>query len=62
MPNVDLRYVIAFVYPITATIRDFLDDGDPSAEGVDAMCHAWFKSVALQVTLWSYPYVHDGDW
>jgi hypothetical protein len=25
--NVDLRYAIAFIYPITATIRDFLDRG-----------------------------------
>lgn len=62
VPNIDLRYVIAFIYPITATIRDFLDDGDHSAEEVNAMYHAWFKSVVLQVTLWSYPYVHDGDW
>ena len=62
MPNIDLRYVIAFIYPITATIRDILDDGVLSAEEVDAVYHAWFKSVALQVTLLSYPYVHGGDW
>ena len=62
VPNIDLRYVIAFIYPITATIRDFLDDGDHSAEEVDAMYHAWFKSVVLQVSLWSYPYVSENDW
>lgn len=62
VPNIDLRYVLAFIYPITATVREFLDDGEHSAEEVDAMYHAWFKSVVLQVTLWSYPYVHDGDW
>ena len=62
VPNIDLRYVIGFIYPITATIRDFLDDGEHSTEAVDAMYHAWFKSVVLQVTLWSYPYVHDDDW
>ena len=62
VPNIDLRYVIAFVYPITATIRGFLEGGDHPAEEVDAMYHAWFKSVALQVSLWSYPYVHEGDW
>ncbi|WP_114579063.1 protoglobin domain-containing protein [Saliphagus sp. LR7] len=61
VPNIDLRYVIAFIYPITATIRDFLDDGDHSAEEVDAMYHAWFKSVTLQVALWSYPYAEE-DW
>lgn len=62
VPNIDLRYVIAFIYPITATIREFLDDSDHSSEEVDAIYHAWFKSVVLQVTLWSYPYVTDGDW
>jgi hypothetical protein len=25
------------------------------------MHQAWFKSVVLQVTLWSYPYVKNGD-
>lgn len=62
VPHIDLRYVIAFIYPITATIRDFLANGDHSEEEVDAMYHAWFKSVVLQVTLWSYPYVPEGDW
>jgi hypothetical protein len=62
VPHIHLRYVIAFVYPITATIRDFLDDGDHTPEEVDGMYHAWFKSVVLQVTLWSYPYVPESDW
>ncbi|XVH32854.1 protoglobin domain-containing protein [Haloferacaceae archaeon DSL9] len=62
VPNIDLRYVIAFIYPITATIREFLDDGQRSATDVDRMYHAWFKSVVLQVALWSYPYVTEGDW
>lgn len=62
VPHIDLRYVLAFIYPITATVRDFLDDGDHSQEEVDEMYHAWFKSVVLQVTLWTYPYVPEGDW
>jgi len=62
VPNIDFRYVVAFVYPITATIRGFLENGDHAREEVDAMYHAWFKSVVLQVSLWSYPYVHEGDW
>lgn len=57
VPNIDLRYVIAFIYPITATSRDFLDDSKHSAEEVDAMYRAWFKSVVLQVTIWSYSYI-----
>ncbi|WP_101296442.1 protoglobin domain-containing protein [Halegenticoccus soli] len=62
VPNIDLRYVIAFVYPITATIREFLEAGDHSPGEVDEMYHAWFKSVTLQVALWSYPYMKEGDW
>lgn len=62
VPHIDLRYVIAFVYPITATIRDFLANGEHTDEEIDAMYHAWFKSVVLQVTLWSYPYVPEDDW
>jgi hypothetical protein len=62
VPNIDLRYVLAFVFPITATIRDFLSNGDHTDEEVDAMYHAWFKAVVLQVTIWSYPYVPDEDW
>ena len=60
--NIDLRYLIAFVYPITATIRQFLENGDRSADEVDRLHDAWFKSVVLQVTLWIYPYVRDGDY
>ena len=60
--NIDLRYVVAFVYPITATIRKFLANDDHGEAEVDAMYHAWFKAVVLQVALWSRPYVHEGDW
>lgn len=60
--HIDLRYVLAFIYPITATIREFLTNSDHTDEEVDKMYHAWFKSVTLQVTLWSYPYVPEDDW
>lgn len=62
VPHIDFRYLNAFIYPITATIRDFLDDGDHTDEEVDNMYHAWFKSVVLQVTLWSYSYIPEDDW
>ena len=62
VPNIDLRYVLAFVYPITATIREFLEDSDYTADEIDGMYHAWFKAVTLQVTLWSYPYADPADW
>ena len=32
-----------------------------SAEDVDKMYGAWVKACLLQVTLWSHPYVKDGD-
>lgn len=62
VPHIHLRYLIAFIYPITATVRDFLANSDHDDETIDRMYHAWFKSVTLQVTLWSYPYVPEGDW
>lgn len=59
--HIGLRYMIAFVYPITATMEPFLAKGGHTAEQVEKMHQAWFKSVVLQVTLWSYPYVREGD-
>lgn len=60
-PLIPLRHMIAFVYPITATMRPFLaTKGDPP-EQVEAMHQAWFKAVTLQVALWSRPYA-NGSW
>lgn len=50
------RYLIAFVFPITATVREFLAATGASADEVDAMHTAWFKAVILTVVLWSQPY------
>ncbi|MFN3975059.1 MAG: protoglobin domain-containing protein [Dehalococcoidia bacterium] len=62
VPHIPLRYLIAFIYPITATIRPFLAKKGHSPEEVDKMHHAWFKAVVLQVALWSYPYAKGGDY
>lgn len=59
--EIPLRYMIAFVYPITATIREFLAKKGHSAEQVEAMFQAWFKAVTITVTLWARPYA-DGRW
>jgi hypothetical protein len=59
VPVVSLRYLVAFIYPITATIRDFLAAKGHTAEEVDAMFQAWFKSVVLTVVLWARPYTDD---
>ncbi len=57
LPTIDLRYVIALVYPITATLRPFLAAKGAAPEEVDRMQDAWRKSVLLQVALWSEAYV-----
>ncbi|MFF9147475.1 protoglobin domain-containing protein [Streptomyces sp. NPDC014861] len=59
LPHIPLRYLIAFIYPITATIRPFLAAQGHDQEQVDAMHQAWFKAVTLQVTLWTRPYGPD---
>ena len=61
VPNIDHRYLVAFIYPITATIKPFLARKGHDPEEVDKMHQAWFKSVVMQVALWSAPYVRDGD-
>ena len=58
-PYVPLRHLIALIYPITATIRPFLEAGGLPAERVDAIHEAWRKSVILQVALWSRAYIED---
>ncbi|WP_017604985.1 protoglobin domain-containing protein [Nocardiopsis alkaliphila] len=60
--NIPLRYTIAFIYPITATMREFLGKKGHDAEQVEAMHQAWFKAVTLHVALWSRPYVRGDDW
>jgi Protoglobin len=57
--HIPLRYLIAFIYPITATVRPFLEKGGPSDEDVEKMHDAWRKAVILQVALWSRPYAGD---
>lgn len=61
VPAVPLRYLIAFVYPITATMRPFLANKGHSAADVERMHQAWFKSVTMQVALWARPYAAQ-DW
>jgi hypothetical protein len=58
---VNLRYVLAFMYPVVSMIRPFLAAKGHSAEDVERMHQAWFKAVLLQVTLWTRPYTRPGD-
>ncbi|GBC87798.1 hypothetical protein HRbin12_01816 [bacterium HR12] len=54
---VPFRYVVAFIYPIYATIRDFLAKGARDAEHLERMHQAWLKAVILNVAVWSQAYV-----
>lgn len=59
--QVNYRYIIAFIYPITVTIRPFLEkSGLPKAK-VDAMQDSWNKAVILQTILWTQPYIREGQ-
>lgn len=63
-PSTDLvpfRNLFPLVFPITFTLRPFLAKQGHSPSDVDAMFEAWLKSCLLQVTLWSHPYVKNGD-
>ncbi len=59
--HIPMSLVVALVYPVTATLKPFLANGDHTPEEVDAMHQAWTKSVLLQAILWSHPYVIEGD-
>lgn len=59
--NIGLRYLIAFIVPITLTIKGFLANKGHDVESVEKMYNAWFKAVVLTVTLWSVPYTELRD-
>lgn len=55
------RNLFLLIFPVTFTLKPFLAKKGHSAEEVEKMYAAWLKSCLLQVTLWSHPYVKDGD-
>ncbi len=59
--HIGLRYMIAFIVPITLTMKSFLANKGHDADTVEHMYNAWFKAVTLSVILWSVPYteLHD---
>lgn len=61
-PLVQFRYLPLLAQPIVDTLRPFLESSGRSRDDIDAMQNAWRKSVLLQVTLWSHPYVIEGDY
>jgi hypothetical protein len=61
-PLIPLRYVIAFSYHTIEMLRPFLGAKGHAESEVQKMHQAWRKSVILQIAVWSYPYVKEGDW
>lgn len=61
VPLVHMRYLVAFIYPITATMKEFLGKKGHSQQEVEGMHNAWFKAVTLTALLWCYPYVRQGE-
>lgn len=59
--HIPFRHLFAMVFPVTLTLKPFLGKKGHSTEDVEKMYAAWVKSCLLQVTLWSHPYVKDGD-
>lgn len=58
---VPFKNLFALIFPVTFTLKPFLAKKGHSVDDVEKMYAAWLKSCLLQVTLWSYPYVKDGD-
>lgn len=54
--HIPLRDLIAFIAPITLTIRPFLQNGAEEAPELQQMQDAWLKAVTLTVALWARPY------
>jgi hypothetical protein len=62
VPQVNFRYLLALIVPITTTLKPFLaKNGAAPPADVEKMHAAWVKTVLLQVILWSHPYVKDGQ-
>ncbi|HEX5660522.1 MAG TPA: protoglobin domain-containing protein [Polyangiales bacterium] len=58
---VPFKNLFALIFPVTFTLRAFLANKGHSQQDVDAMYNAWLKSCLVQLTLWSHPYIKDGD-
>jgi len=61
VPIVHFRYMVAFIFPITFTIKGFLANKGHDTETVEKMHAAWFKAVTLTSLLWCHPYIKEGE-
>ena len=58
---VPLRYLAPLISPLVITLKPFLASKGHTPDQVEKMNLAWLKSMLLQVTLWSQPYLREGD-
>jgi len=58
---IHLRYLIAFIVPLTVTLKPFLAKKGHDPETVEKMHQAWFKAVTLTAVLWAQPFVPEQD-
>ncbi|MBC8151405.1 MAG: protogloblin ApPgb [Bacteroidetes bacterium] len=61
VPIIHFRYLVAFIVPITVTIKPFLRAKGHSDQEVDGMYAAWLKATTLTALLWCEPYIHEGE-
>ena len=58
---VPFRYLAPLIFPMATTLKPFLANKGHTPDQVEKMSQSWLKSMLLQVTLWSQPYVKEGD-
>lgn len=61
VPIVHYRYVVAFIVPLTVTIKGFLGKDGHDGDTIDKMYTAWFKGLTLTAILFTQPYINSGE-
>jgi hypothetical protein len=59
--HIRARDLIAFSAATVVPLKPYLAKKGHPAEVVNRMYDAWWKSMILQVTLWTQPYIREGD-
>jgi pimeloyl-ACP methyl ester carboxylesterase len=59
--HIRARDLIAFSAAIVVPMKPYLAKKGHPVEIVNRMYDAWWKSMILQVTLWTQPYIREGD-
>ena len=60
-PIVHYRYMVAFIVPLTVTIRGFLAKKGHDEAAVEGMYSAWFKALTLTSIVLTHPYINAGE-